>query len=122
MITDDYNVASPILKANSYYPFGLMQKGIGVTASGLLHNIKNTFQKQEPNEDLGVDIYEFKSRMDDPQIGRFWQVDLLVEEYVDYTPYQFASNQVIHAPEIEGLENADDLNKKRSPIHFRIKY
>lgn len=42
-------------------------------------------------------------------------MDPLAEEYVDYTLYQFASNQVIHAPEIEGLENADDLNKKRNP-------
>ncbi|UAY54271.1 hypothetical protein [Arachidicoccus terrestris] len=71
MITDDFNVSSPILDANSYYPFGLQQKRIGVTvtvtvtAGSPLLNYKNTFQKQEFNEDLGVDLYEFKYRMDD---------------------------------------------------------
>jgi len=60
MITDDYNVSTPILEAYSYYPFGLQQKGIGLEVSGNLHNFKNIFQKQELNEDLGVDLYEFK--------------------------------------------------------------
>jgi len=27
VITDDYNVSSPMLETNSYYPFGLQQKG-----------------------------------------------------------------------------------------------
>jgi hypothetical protein len=33
VITDDYSVASPILEASSYYPFGLLQKGIGSTST-----------------------------------------------------------------------------------------
>lgn len=39
-------------------------------------------------------------------------IDPLTEEYEDYTPYQFASNQPVHAQEVEGLENAHDLNKR----------
>lgn len=39
-------------------------------------------------------------------------IDPLTESYEDYTPYQFASNQPVHAQEIEGLENAHDLNKR----------
>ena len=104
MITDDYNVSSPILEAYSYYPFGLQQKGIGLTANSSLHNYKNTFQKQELNEDLGVGLYEFKYRMDDPQIGRFWQVDPLADKYVYNSTYAFSENKVTGAIELEGLE------------------
>ncbi len=39
-------------------------------------------------------------------------IDPLTESYEDYTPYQFASNQPVHAQEVEGLENAHDLNKR----------
>ncbi|HTN37156.1 MAG TPA: hypothetical protein VL053_08780 [Arachidicoccus sp.] len=107
VITDDYSVSSPILEASSYYPFGLMQKGIGMTASGSLHNYKNTFLKQERNEDFGVDIYEFKYRMDDPQIGRFWQIDPLADDYTYNSPYAFSKNKIIGDIELEGLEAKD---------------
>lgn len=39
-------------------------------------------------------------------------IDPLTEEYEDYTPYQFSSNQPVHAKELEGLESSNDLNKK----------
>lgn len=106
MITDDYNVTSPILEANSYYPFGLQQKEISLVANNSLHNFKNTFQKQEINEDLGFDIYEFKYRMDDPQIGRFWQIDPLSEKFVHNSTYSFSENKVTGHVELEGLESA----------------
>lgn len=46
MITYDYNVSSPMLEANSYYPIGLQHKWIRLSANNPLHNFKNTFQKQ----------------------------------------------------------------------------
>jgi hypothetical protein len=39
-------------------------------------------------------------------------IDPLTEKYEDYTPYQFSSNQPVHAKELEGLESSNDLNKK----------
>ena len=38
-------------------------------------------------------------------MGKMILVYLLTEEYNDYTPYQFSSNQPVHAPELEGLES-----------------
>ncbi|HTN38893.1 MAG TPA: hypothetical protein VL053_17565, partial [Arachidicoccus sp.] len=127
VITDDYNVSSPILETSSYYPFELMQKGIGLTATGGLHNYKNTFQKQEINEDFGVDIYEFKYRMDDPQIGRLWQIDPLADKYVYNSTYAFSENKVINGVELEGLElgptpyKASDIIKSVKGIQFTAK-
>ncbi|SEA53051.1 Uncharacterized conserved protein RhaS, contains 28 RHS repeats [Arachidicoccus rhizosphaerae] len=111
MITDDYNVSSPILEAYSYYPFGLQQKGIGLETNESFHNYKNTFQKQELNEDFGIDIYEFKYRMDDPQIGRFWQVDPLADKYVYNSTYAFSENKVTGNVELEGLESVSTNEK-----------
>lgn len=60
MITDDYNVASPILEANNYYPFGLLKKGISTEASNNMAN-QNIF--------FGKEIQEKNSQMDMALIG-----------------------------------------------------
>ncbi|GEM_PF-4871869 len=39
-----------------------------------------------------------------PDIGRFFNVDPLSERYVDWAPYVFSGNIVVHARELEGLE------------------
>lgn len=49
-------------------------------------------------------MYEFKYRMDDPQTGRFWQIDPLSDEYVHNSTYAFSENRVINGVEFEGLE------------------
>lgn len=79
--------------------------GISSKAAGKLENKKNKFQGQEYNDDLGVDMYEFKYRMDDPQTGRFWQVDPLAEKYVYNSTYAFSENKVTGHIELEGLES-----------------
>ena len=79
-------------------------KGISSKAAGKLENKKNKFQGQEFNDDLGVDMYEFKYRMDDPKIGRFWQVDPLANKYVYNSTYAFSENKVTAHVELEGLE------------------
>ncbi len=70
------------------------------------------FQGQELQDELGLGWYSYKWRNYDPTIVRFMSIDPLAEEYEDYTPYQFSSNQPVHAKELEGLESANDLNKK----------
>ena len=70
---------------------------------------KIKFQRQEFastdfSDGSGIDMYEFKWRMHDPQIGRFWQVDPLSEEYVYNSTYAFSENKVIAHVELEGLE------------------
>ncbi|MCG8701568.1 MAG: hypothetical protein MI922_26185, partial [Bacteroidales bacterium] len=46
----------------------------------------------------------YKYRMHDPMIGRFFAVDPLTAKYPHYTPYSFSGNIVINAIELEGLE------------------
>src|SRR5690606_10914070 len=69
-------------------------------------------QGQERQDELGLNWDSFKWRNYDYAIARFMSVDPLAEEYSYQSVYQFASNQPVHAQEIEGLENAFDLNTR----------
>jgi len=103
------NPTAEIKEENHYYPFGLKHKGYNDAIIGSDYDLKE-FQGQEFTEDLGLNIHEWKYRVSDPAIGRFWQVDPLAGKYHWMTTYQFSSNQPIHAQELEGMESADDLN------------
>jgi len=64
------------------------------------------FQGQEADDELrgkGNSV-NYKYRMHDARIGRFFATDPLEKKYPYLTPYQFSSNQPIHARELEGLE------------------
>jgi len=47
----------------------------------------------------------YKFRMHDPRIGRFFAVDPLAPKYPWNSPYAFSENRVIDAIELEGLES-----------------
>ena len=46
----------------------------------------------------------YKYRMHDPRIGRFFAVDPLAADYPHNSPYAFSENRVIDGVELEGLE------------------
>jgi RHS repeat-associated protein len=46
----------------------------------------------------------YKYRMHDPRLGRFFAVDPLASKYPYNSTYAFSENNVIHAVELEGLE------------------
>ena len=46
----------------------------------------------------------YKYRMHDPRIGRFFAVDPLVPKYPWNSPYAFSENRLIDVVELEGLE------------------
>ncbi|MDM1073765.1 hypothetical protein HX001_14850 [Empedobacter brevis] len=100
-----------MLEENNYYPFGLKHKGYNNT-NVANPNYKYKYQGQERQDELGLNWDSFKWRNYDPAIGRFFNVDPLAEKYAYQSVYSFSSNQPIHAPELEGLESAKDLNKR----------
>ncbi|HWI93254.1 MAG TPA: DUF6443 domain-containing protein [Flavisolibacter sp.] len=115
------HVRGPLLEETHYYPFGLTMQGISSKAIGLggaENKIKfqgQEFASKEFSDGSGLDMYEFKYRMDDPQTGRFWQVDPLADDYVYNSPYAFSENRVTSSIELEGLE-AKDLYNELGPI------
>jgi len=78
------------------------------------------FQGQELDNEIkgeGNSI-NYKYRMHDPRIGRFFAVDPLTSKYPHYTPYSFSGNKVIHAIELEGLEEFTIIDH---PIYKDVK-
>lgn len=97
--------STEIKSEKSYYPFGLLHKGYNNTVIGTENNYKQ-YQGQEYTEDLGLNTHEWKYRMSDPAIGRFWQIDPLAEDYVYNSTYAFQENKMGMGVELEGLELA----------------
>ena len=64
------------------------------------------FQGEEVDDEIKGEgnSVNYRFRMHDPRVGRFFAVDPLFKDYPHYTPYSFSGNKVIHAIELEGLE------------------
>ncbi|MEA1785615.1 hypothetical protein U1E44_05910 [Arenibacter sp. GZD96] len=106
--SDDNNdgnidAASEIRREQNYYPFGLEHKGYNNVSYGVKNDLM-TYQGQEFTEDLGLNTHEWKYRMSDPSIGRFWQVDPLAESYAYNSTYAFQENKMGMGVELEGAE------------------
>ncbi len=106
---DDNNdgsiASSEIRREQNYYPFGLEHKGYNTLLIGAKNNFK-TYQDQEFTEDLGLNTHEWRFRVSDPAIGRFWQIDPLAEDYTYNATYAFQENKMGMGVELEGLELA----------------
>ena len=85
-----------------YYPFGMEHYGHGWTYIGPQHQY--TFQGQEKHEDFGLNWSQFNWRNHMPDLGRFFNVDPLSEEYSHNSTYAFSENRLLDAIELEGLE------------------
>ena len=64
------------------------------------------FGGQEKDDEIYGDgnIANYKYRMHDPRLGRFFAADPLTQGYPWNSPYAFAENKVIQFIELEGLE------------------
>ncbi len=91
-----------ILQERNTYPFGLEHKGYNGNINGTESNYQ-TYLGQEMNKELGLNWLTFRHRNYMPEIGRFFGVDPITEEYHYITPYQFASNNPVWKIELEGV-------------------
>lgn len=86
------------------------------------------FQGQEMDNEVkgeGNSI-NYKFRMHDPRVGRFFAVDPLSPQYPFYSPYSFSGNRVLDMIELEGMEPrpaiADIELAARNDPNFYEKY
>lgn len=98
----DSTYQAVVLMESDYYPYGSLMPG----RHGSLGDYRYGFQGQELDDEVkgeGNSI-NYKYRMHDPRIGRFFAVDPLAPKYPHNSPYAFSENVVVHGREIEGLE------------------
>ncbi|PKV51934.1 YD repeat-containing protein [Aquimarina sp. MAR_2010_214] len=124
-----------VLTFSDYYPFGMLLPN----RHGNSGNYRYGFQGQEMDNEVkgeGNSI-NYKFRMHDPRVGRFFAVDPLAKEYPWNSPYAFSENRVIHMIELEGLESVfseefwwdvgtrmsiiDFNHPKNNPLSFRAR-
>lgn len=70
------------------------------------------FQGQEKDDEIKGEgnSVNYKFRMHDPRVGRFFAVDPLAAQYPHNGPYNFSENRVLDGVELEGLEYASIIN------------
>ncbi|MFB9110344.1 RHS repeat-associated core domain-containing protein [Flavobacterium gyeonganense] len=91
-----------VLSYSDYYPFGQLVPN----RHGSSNSYRYGFQGQEKDDEIKGEgnSLNYTYRMHDPRIGRFFAVDPLAKAYPHYTPYIFSGNKLIHAIELEGME------------------
>jgi RHS repeat-associated protein len=86
-------------------PFGVELKGRNLKKNNA-KNYRFGFQGQEGDDQIKGDgnSVNYKYRMHDTRLGRFFAVDPLAGKYPHNSPYAFSENDVIACIELEGLE------------------
>ncbi|OMP74935.1 hypothetical protein BW716_32825 [[Flexibacter] sp. ATCC 35208] len=101
----------PLLEETHYYPFGLTMAGISSnTLKGVNYaeNKKkyngNELQSKEFSDGSGLELYDFNARTYDQQIGRFVQIDPLIEDGGQeiLSPYHFSFNNPVRYSDPDG--------------------
>ncbi len=95
-------------KALNYSTFGSLLPGRYTGGN----QYRYTFQGQESDPEIkgeGNSI-NFKYRMHDPRLGKFFAIDPLTKMYPHNSPYAFSENRVIDGIELEGLEVVHFMN------------
>lgn len=87
---------------SDYYPYGMQLPGRHGSEGEYRYGF-NGMEKDNEVKGAGNSV-NYKYRMHDPRLGRFFAVDPLAPEYPHNSPYAFSENVVINATELEGKE------------------
>jgi RHS repeat-associated protein len=97
-----------IIEENHYYAFGLKiaaisSKKLGDGNEGKLSNPYLYNDKEQIDEDAGLNWYDYGFRNYDSQIGRFMQLDPYADAVPLLSPYQYAFDDPITNIDVDGL-------------------
>lgn len=107
----------PLLEETHYYPFGLAMATISssAVAFGQPENkfklTSKELQSGEFNNGFGLELYDFGARFQDPQIGRWQQIDPLADLFSGINPYNDRENNPTNKYDPDGL-SADENGPK----------
>ncbi len=100
-----------VIQAKTYYPFGMvftsemMQGALTDKANPYLYNTKE-------QQDMPGLWFDFGARFQDPQLGRWHNIDPMCEISRRWTPYQYTYNNPIRFIDPDGMVVDDYFNKK----------
>jgi RHS repeat-associated protein len=107
-VVSNENNEPEILQYDSYYPFGLEMGGLSYVSST---ENKYKYNGKEKQDALGLGWYDYGARFYDPQIGRWNVVDPLAEERLEWTSYNYCSNNPVLRIDPDGALDGDYYTK-----------
>ena len=102
-----------VVSYTDYFPFGMIMPGRSFSSGSYRYG----YQGQEKDDEIKGEgnSVNYKYRMHDPRLGRFFAVDPLAASYPYNSPYAFSENRVIDAIELEGLEKVLVVDQDERP-------
>jgi RHS repeat-associated protein len=111
VFTDENNDNTPeVLQVDNYYPFG-MRYGQANTFSSGGKTTQYMYNGKELQEDFNLDWYDYGARMYDAALGRWHVMDPVAENYIGWSPYNYALNNPIRFVDPDGALPEDVINK-----------
>ncbi|HXS36329.1 MAG TPA: RHS repeat-associated core domain-containing protein, partial [Flavipsychrobacter sp.] len=102
--------AGNVLEEDHYYPFGLTLVSSAMPV--VPNNIKFNSKEWQHNEftsatgaKSGLEWYDYGARMQDPQLGRWFQIDPLTEQTTEWTPYGYTNDNPVKFIDPDGGSN-----------------
>ncbi|WP_435261221.1 RHS repeat-associated core domain-containing protein [Tenacibaculum sp. nBUS_03] len=102
VITENPIFVPEVVAYNDYYPFGMLVPN----RHGQADSYRYGFQGQEKDDEVKGEgnSVNYKYRMHDPRVGRFFATDPLFRQYPHNSVYAFSENRVIDGIDLEGSE------------------
>jgi RHS repeat-associated protein len=85
-----------------YYPFGMGH--LGPWYESVSPENRYLYNGKELNDEEGVGLYDYGARWYDAALGRWGQVDPLVEEYPEWSPYNYVLGNPIRIIDPDGMK------------------
>lgn len=80
---------------DSYLPFGMSFNSSATSP-------ENLYKYNGKEEQKETDWYDYGWRMYQPDLGRWFNVDPLSEDYLDFSPYHFSGNNPVRFVDVDG--------------------